>query len=233
MQSYVDLSGWLKCAEGHQREIYQSPDDPDVLIKVIKASGRGARGARMPKRKIYWFKRFRRFGAYMTFRREVEEYLEQARKLNGGEIFDLPIARIFGFVHTSNGLGLIVERIANRDGRLSPTLAQVIAAGRLTDAHLALIDRFFDRCRESHLVMMDVNPANFVITDRSGAEEIICIDGTGEKQFFRLYAGSRLLNAAKLYFSRKKLLCKMERWSHCTRDERERQAALAVCPAPN
>ncbi len=228
MQNYVDLSNWTKCAEGSQREIYQNAEEPEVLIKVVKSWCRGDHGARKPTRRRHWFRRFRRFGAYMTFRREIDEYLEQARKVNGSEAFDLPIPRILGLAHTSSGLGLMVEKIANRDGKLSPTLAQLIAAGRLTDAHLELVDRFFERCRAAHLVLMDINPGNFVISDRNGREEIFCIDGTGEKQFFRVYAACRLLNGMKLHFARRKLLRKIERAQSATWQEHGHQPSLPI-----
>ncbi|SFB58220.1 PhoP regulatory network protein YrbL [Rhizobium sp. NFR07] len=235
MQHYIDLSKWTKCAEGAQREIYQSPDDPDVLVKVIKARGRGERGARKSSRRLQWLRRFRRFGAYMTFRREIDEYLEQARKVNSDEIFDLPIPRILGLTHTSNGLGLLVERIANRDGTLSPTLSQLIFSGRLTANHMQLVDQFFDRCRDSHIVLMDINPGNFVITDRSGCEEIFCIDGTGEKQFFKIYASSRFLNNVRLKFAREKLLKKIARHVRVAQERQraEQNAQPAAYPAPN
>jgi hypothetical protein len=231
MQHYIDLSRWTKCAEGSQREIYQNPEDPDMLVKVIKAHSRGERGARKSARKMQWLRRFRRFGAYMTFHREIDEYLEQARKLNSDETFGLPIPRILGLTHTSNGLGLLVERIANRDGTLSPTLPQLIFAGRFSDNHLRLIDQFFDRCRENHLVLMDVNPKNFVVTDRSGREEIFCIDGTGEKHFFKIYAASRSLNNVRLHFARRKLLEKIGRFEIWAQEKAALQANLAACPA--
>jgi hypothetical protein len=228
LQTSIDLSRWRKCAEGHQREIYQSPDDPDVLIKVLKGRRPGDKGARKTSRKRGWYTRFRRFGAYMTFRREIEEYLEQARKLDGSQQFELPIARIVGLSHTSMGLGLLVERIANRDGTLAPTLIQLISSGRLANYHLRLIDSFFAICRREHIVMMDINPGNFVITDRSGVEEIVCIDGTGEKHFFRIYARSRILNSIKLHYAREKLLRKMAR--HQSMVEKEKMI-LALAPS--
>jgi hypothetical protein len=233
MQHHIDLSGWTKCAEGSQRAIYQNPEDPDVLIKVLKQRQAGDRGARRSTRKFAWIRRFRRFGAYMTFRREIDEYLEQARKIDGDETFDLPIPRILGLAHTSNGIGLMVERIANRDGSLSPTLKQLIFTGRLTDNHMRLVDQFFDRCRESHLVLMDINPGNFVITDRSGREEIFCIDGTGEKHFFKIYAASRFLNRVRLHFARKKLLDKIGRFQVMAQERAQTQAPMTACPTPH
>lgn len=207
---FVDLSACRKCSEGSQREIYEHPDVPDVLIKVVKAAKRGQRGARL-SRNFARLKRHRRFGAYMTYRREIEEYLEQARKVEADEMFDLPLARIFGLVHTSGGLGLAVEKIATASGAIAPTLCDLLVQGRFEKRHLDLIAGFFETCRRNHIVLMDINPGNFVVTDRNGREEIVCVDGTGEKSCLRLYASSRALNALKLRSAHKKLLRKIER----------------------
>ena len=211
LATFVDLSVCRKCSEGSQREIYEHPDIPGVLIKVVKASKRGERGARL-SRSFGRLKRHRRFGAYMTYRREIEEYLEQARKVEADEMFDLPLARIFGLVHTSGGLGLAVEKIATASGTIAPTLCDLLVQGKFERRHLDLIEGFFETCRQNHIVLMDINPGNFVVTDRNGREEIVCIDGTGEKSCLKLYASSRALNALKLRAAHKKLLRKIDRW---------------------
>jgi hypothetical protein len=224
---FIDLSMCRKCAEGSQREIYEHPRAANVLIKVLKASGRAPGGERKTKR-LLWFRKYRRFGAYMTFRREIEEYLEQARKLGGGEPFTLPVARILGFVYTSSGLGLVVERIANSTGHLAPTLTQLLLDEKLERRHFDLIDRFFETCSTAHIVLMDINPANFVVTDRSGVDELVCVDGTGEKNFLRLYASSRLMNCWRLHFARKKLLRKIERTAENAASLRRGAAKLVL-----
>ncbi len=206
----VNLNDWRKCAEGSQRAIYENRAVPRVLIKIVKETERGPDGARKPKKKLYRFKEKRRFGAYLTFRREVDEFLEQARKLFAREAPpSFPVARIFGLVQTSRGLGLAVERISTSDGQLAPTLLQLIRSGQLQRSHLDLIDRFFERCAADHIVLMDCNPSNFVVTDRRGFDEIICVDGTGDKSWTRIYSASPLVNQWKLRRYRTKLLHKM------------------------
>jgi hypothetical protein len=210
LTDYIDLKCCRKCSEGSQREIYEHPSAPDVLIKVVKATKRGERGVRL-SRSFGFLRKYRRFGAYMTYRREIEEYIEQARKLEAGEVFDLPVPKIFGLALTSSGLGLVVEKISTSSGGLAPTLAELVMRGQFQQWHVALIDHFFHVCRQNHIVLMDVNPANFVVADRDGRSAVVCVDGTGEKSCLKLYAMSRRLNTIKLRFARKKLMGKIHR----------------------
>ena len=207
----IDLSEWHECAAGHQRSIFDNRLFSNVLIKVLKPESRGASGTRQSKRTFAFLNRFKRFGAYRTFRREVDEFLEQARKCSPADGIELPIPRIFGFAHTEYGLGLVVEKITRGDGELAPTLAQLAFSGQLTAQHLTMIDELFERFRRLHIVMMDVNPGNFVVTDRRGHDELICVDGTGEKSFLRIFAFSRRANDVKLRRMRLKLLMKLAR----------------------
>ncbi|WP_245424315.1 YrbL family protein [Sinorhizobium sp. BJ1] len=205
----IELAGWRQCAAGHQRSIFAHQLYPNVLIKVLKPESRGEGGTRQSKRGLRFLNRFKRFGAYRTFQREVDEFLEQARKFSLADGVELPIPRIFGFAHTDYGLGLIVEKITKGNGELAPTLRELAFSGQLTARHLKMIDELFESFCRLHIVMMDVNPGNFVVTDRRGFEELVCVDGTGEKSFLRVFAFSRRANDAKLGRMRAKLLTKL------------------------
>jgi hypothetical protein len=134
----------------------------------------------------------------MVFRRELEEYLNLARKF-GGERQNLPIAKIHGFVQTSQGLGMVVERIASRDGSLAPTLRRLIQEKRFEQKHLDGLNEFFREAARLHVVLMDCNLGNFVWSNsHDGEPRVICVDGTGEKSVFGLYAMSSMLNRLKL-----------------------------------
>ncbi|MCZ4094677.1 YrbL family protein [Sinorhizobium psoraleae] len=205
----IELSDWHHCAAGHQRSIFAHPLYPNVLIKVLKPESRGEGGTRRSKRRLRFLNRFKRFGAYRTFQREVDEFLEQARRFSLADRVELPIPRIFGFANTDYGLGLIVEKITMSNGEIAPTLRELALSGRLTATHLKMIDELFERFCRLHIVMMDVNPGNFVVTDRRGFEELICVDGTGEKSPLHIFAFSRRMNEARLRRMRAKLLTKL------------------------
>lgn len=203
----ISLSDWHLCAGGHQRSVFEHELYPNVLIKVLRSRSDG--GERQSTRALRFLDRFKRFGAYRTFRREVDEYIEQGRKFTLADLPDLPIPRVFGFVHTERGLGLVVEKITKANGQLAPTLRDLALSGQFATRHLAMIDEFFERCRRLHIVLMDCNAGNFVVTDRRGYEELICVDGTGEKSFLRIFAFSRRANDFRLQQMRATLLTKL------------------------
>lgn len=207
--SKISLSGWHQCAVGHQRCIFEHDLYPNILIKVLRTRGKG--GERQSKRMFHFFDRFKRFGAYRTFRREVDEFIEQARKFTLTDPADLPIPGVLGFVQTELGLGLVVEKITMANGQLAPTLRDLVLAGRLTARHLVMIDELFERCRRFHIVLMDCNAGNFVVTDRRGFEELMCIDGTGEKSLLRIFALSSRANDFRLRQMRETLRSKLAR----------------------
>lgn len=195
---FVDLEQWRLAGHGASRNLFENRMYPDILIKTVKPSAQTAGGNRKVKSRIYFFKKWRRFGAYMVFRRELEEYLNLARKF-AGERKKLPIAKIFGFVQTSQGLGMIVERVASRDGSLAPTLRRIIQERRFEQKHLDALNEFFREATRFHIVLMDCNLGNFVWSDaQDGDPKVICVDGTGEKSPVGLYATSNLLNRIKL-----------------------------------
>jgi hypothetical protein len=205
----VSLSDWHQCAAGHQRRVFEHERYPNVLIKVLGSRGEG--GTRQSTRMLRFLDRFKRFGAYRTFRREVDEFIEQARKFTLSDLTDFPIPRILGFVHTEHGLGLVVEKITKANGQLAPTLRGLALSGQLAERHLLMIDELFERFRRLHIVLMDCNAGNFVVTDRRGFEELICIDGTGEKSFLRIFALSHRANDFRLQQMRATLLAKLAR----------------------
>ncbi|QFI66303.1 hypothetical protein EKH55_1429 [Sinorhizobium alkalisoli] len=205
----ISLSDWHQCAGGHQRCVFEHDLYPNILVKVLRI--RGNSGERQSTRMLRFIDRFKRFGAYRTFRREVDEFIEQARKFTLSDTADLPIPGVLGFVQTEHGLGLVVEKITMANGQLAPTLRDLALAGRLTARHLAMIDELFERCRRLHIVLMDCNAGNFVVTDRRGFEELMCIDGTGEKSPLRIFALSRRANGFRLRQMREKLFLKLAR----------------------
>ena len=195
---FVDLDQWRLAGHGASRNLFENRMYPDMLIKTVKPSAQTAGGNRKVKSRIFFFKKWRRFGAYMVFRRELEEFLNLARKFSGDRK-DLPIAKIFGFVQTSQGLGMIVERVAARDGSLAPTLRRLIQERRFEQKHLDALNEFFREAAHFHIVMMDCNLGNFVWSDvHENRPRVICVDGTGEKSPVGLFAMSNLLNRLKL-----------------------------------
>jgi hypothetical protein len=118
-----------------------------------------------------------------------------------------PIALVHGVQRTNRGLGLLVEKIVGRDGTVAPTLAALILDGRFDERLVGLVDDFFGRCRECHVVLGDVHPQNLVHSEAYGArEEIVLVDGYGEHNVIPIHRWSRRLNDRKIGRHRGRLM---------------------------
>ncbi|MGF0537323.1 YrbL family protein [Agrobacterium sp. ES01] len=202
----IDLAEWQLIAGGASRDVYVHDDYPEIVLKVIRENRRGPNGEKRLRSRRKFYRHIRRFGAYLSFSREFDEFLEQARRFSGDEDVALPIARIYGFIHTTRGLGMLVERLRGPSGETAPTIRDVLRKHGPQPWVFELVDECFEVMRKHHIVMADCSPDNFVLTgDGKGGQRIVCIDGTGDKSAIHIYAVSGTLNALKLKRYRKRL----------------------------
>lgn len=173
MSEPLVLTGIEPLAKGHSRLVFQHPRHPDRLIKVIRPDvieSRFGRGAP-------WYKRLRRFGRYLSYVRETQEYLA-AWAAHGRE---LPfVQKVIGFETTDLGLGLVMEAARDRDGKLAPTLHQIVTSGRFDAAVRRDLDAFLARILDSAVVVSDLNVVNIVYAHRADlGDHFVLIDGLG------------------------------------------------------
>ena len=101
----------------------------------------------------------------------------------------------FGFIHTNQGLGLVVERIIAPSGQ-SETLRDLCQQNKLEEKHIQALKAFFNECREYHLVFGEVNAAGIMYTEvRNNKPEFVLVDGIGDKLFIPLRAMSKTISA--------------------------------------
>ena len=188
----IDIDQCAFVAKGSLRDVYAHPTDAGVLVKVVRSDMVDAEGHQVHR----GGKGRRPWGVYLAYRREIDEYLVAARRQIETPGLRLPFARPLGLVATTRGLGLLVERIA-KDGQTVPTLAQLLAEGRLERRHVAALRGFFDYCAAHHIVLGDVHLGNLV-EDPARPDRLICIDGFGEKTLIPVHRYSATLNRRKL-----------------------------------
>jgi hypothetical protein len=111
--------------------------------------------------------------------------------------FPFPFPRTHGLIWTTQGLGLVVEKIASADNSLAPSLHELLEKGRFTDMHWQRLKALFDLCIRNHLVLGDLNPHNFLYQD-TGEGRFVAIDSIGEKSLIPIYELSFLCNRIKL-----------------------------------
>ncbi len=189
----LDLKPLAIAAAGSERDVYLHPTDNSLLIKIIN----GVRSSQF-RRKRAWYKRFHRDDAHRVFIAETVEYIATTAR-QGANMGNVLMARIFGLVLTSKGLGLVVERIVDAHGNLAPTLKEVVAQQGFPPELRYRVHEFIMALIDAHVIFNDVSASNIVLGfNASGQEGLYLVDGYGSKQLLPVYSWSKALNARRI-----------------------------------
>lgn len=174
------LDGTDLVATGVQRAVYLHPLDRTKLIKVLRPA------ALMPKRSNFngIMDRLLPSTRLRQVRKEYAEYLRVMLR-NPGPDFHTPIAHMFGFTPTSEGLGCVTERVMQPGGQIGETLGAKVRNGSLTQTHVDLLNDTIHRIYAYDIRASDMNPDNFVFGQRDngtgpGPAECVLVDGFGD-----------------------------------------------------
>ncbi len=176
-------------AKGSIRDVYRHPEDPGLLVKVIRKAtmdekfGSGRR----------WYKaKRRRYGHLVSYVREVREHIAVNALCPQHPDY---LQKIVGFADTDLGLGLVVEAIFGPEGRYAPTLRAILLAGQMTDEVQRDFDIFCEAVAVSPVIIADLHPANVVYGARVGERpRFVIIDGLGHKTLIPLELMSQWIN---------------------------------------
>lgn len=193
---FLDLSKARLVAQGGVRFVYEHDDFPGMLIKIYKPDAIDDEGHFTgKKRKRMKFRR--RLGAFVQVNREVAEFLAfQARPSN--RCGQWPIAKMFGFVETEIGLGVLTEKLTAPDGGPAPTLVALVRGRQFSPRHRAALQRFFQDMEERHICMCDPHPSNIVFAgDIDNDGRFVAIDGLGAKTLLPVRDWFKFFNARR------------------------------------
>jgi hypothetical protein len=202
----IKLRDLKPITQGHKRFIFQHPSDPTLLIKVMQpdvVEERWGSGSTRP-----WYKTSRRYGQYMSLRRELSEYLAAAVKFPGG----IPVLQKFGgVIDTDYGVGVVVEKLVGRDGELAPTLAQLVQRDGPTPELLQKLAQCEDELIKYNIVVGKLHAGNLVLAVRGGEERFVVIDGYGETALIPIHTWSARINAAHTRSRLRRLMARVRR----------------------
>jgi hypothetical protein len=203
----LTLRGSTPVAHGHKRFIFEHPSDPTLLVKVMQPDVVEERWGSSSTRP--WYKTSRRYGQYMSLRRELSEYLAAAVKFPEG----IPVLQRFaGVVDTDYGVGVIVEKLVGRDGELAPTLAKLARRDGVTPELLQKLAQFEEELIKYNIVVGKLHAHNLVLAVREGEERFVVIDGYGETALIPIHTWSTRINTAHTRSRLKRLIRKLYKW---------------------
>jgi len=187
MADKLSLQGIKPIVRGDLHDVFQHPANDGWLIKVPRPDRSRNRWAYKRGLPVQ-----RRYGIYTGWLREIAEYL--AVRSRESE-YPRSLSRITGLVETDLGLGLVVEKICDQEGRLAPTLQQVVTASGLTDALRQRIVALEAEVLARNVVLGDVHQRNILCGwDEAGGDRLVIIEGLGVKTFIPVNSVSPYLN---------------------------------------
>lgn len=215
--------------KGTVKFVYQHPEKPEWVIKIIRPElvaedGGFAKHGR--------FKRSFAQGIYRQFRREIIQYLELSKKSyqQPGKMF--PMETPYGLIPTSQGLGLVTEKILGPDGN-PQTLEDLAKSGALQPAHFEALNRFFDECVALHLVFGEVNDAGLMYTEaRTGRPEFVLVDGIGEKLLIPARSWFHSVNARYIRKVQQRIMAQVARYTQAREAALQATGTKASNPSP-
>jgi len=175
MDPVLKLKETKPITNGAVRWVFAHPHDPDLIVKVIREKAIKGRYGGNTK----WYKMKRRYGFYITYMREIQEFLAVHVKNNTYPPF---LQRIVGFAQTDMGLGLVIEAVKDKSGKnLAPTLLKLIHSGQYDKTAERALETFFSNLLQcDQVVITDLNPANIVYTyNEELGHYFSLIDGIG------------------------------------------------------
>jgi len=188
MPCFLDLSGKEPLFRGTTRRVYRHPRDPALLVKVPSRQEEERRRANRPA----WKQRFKPTGiANITNLREMAEII----RLNPEALPCPPhIFSFVGLVATSYGWGQIVKAERDENGDYAPTLESIAQDSSRYEKPL---QEFIAWVKTAPIVLIDLEPWNCVLAERNGKQQIVVIDGMGEKTVIPLRTWFPSLNNKK------------------------------------
>ncbi len=170
MNDQLELKTQEPLASGAAKVVYAHPDIPGAIIKVARDTQPSTPSGRLSRLNRYW-EYVCQIIEHLAIR-EIEP--ENARFLE----------KVIGLVDTDIGVGLIVEGIWTKDGKLAPTLRHLKTNGGLSGEQLTAFDRLLAWARSTDVVIRDFSTNNSVWDEEHKC--FVVIDGMGAKPAFTL-----------------------------------------------
>jgi hypothetical protein len=175
-------------AQGVTRRVYQHPDYEDLLVKVMRPETIERKWGRF----FHNGKFRRRAGKYVTYMRELREYL--AVRANCDRHPPV-LERVFGLAETDLGVGLVVEKLRGPDGKLAQRADDRVREAGLSEEfweQFAVLKRTID---EFNIVFGNLAARNIVLAaDEHKRERMVVVDGIGDKSLIPFASWSQWIN---------------------------------------
>ena len=175
LKEMIELKGREPQFKGNARLVFIHPDNPDLLVKVLRPEWI-AKTKQVPN----WKKRFKPLGANSV---NMHELFEIVRVNPHADSIQPHMFTVVALQQTDLGWGLVVK--AEKDNNNNYAKPVAAFAKDVSQIRTAL-DEFENWVKETDVVLYDLNPWNLVLAYRDGKEEVVIIDGISEKSALKV-----------------------------------------------
>lgn len=158
-QKQIELEPHHLLGKGSKRLCYRFPGRAALCIKVARPE-------------LPWS-----FAQKQSFAEDA--YLEYLKRRDGAYPDEFP--KLYGWIPTNHGPGLVSERIINSGGENSVTLRQLLETGQISISNaVSIMEGLVDRAVQRSLLISDWNTANVMLKGQNKKKPVL-IDGFGPK----------------------------------------------------
>jgi hypothetical protein len=196
-------------ANGAQRMVFVHPNDPTLLIKVHKHQD----PAVFKRTLDGWFRKKK------SLHYSYKEYVEYARVMlsHTNMSIALPISHMYGFVHTSLGVGCVTEHVVQENGITGNTVRHKCETMQFTLSDLGSLNEAVTQIFSLGVRVSDANPGNFVFGYRRASAlgfrpvyGCFLVDGFGDSYPITVRSWCRWTNSLGLNDCFKRMSKKIE-----------------------
>jgi hypothetical protein len=174
--------------KGNSRLVFVHPDDPSLIVKVVRPDVIESRFGRGKA----WYKRRRRYGQFISYIREIQEYIAFHAAFGRSPHF---LQKVFGLAETDIGLGLVTGAERDQEGNLAPNIAMLIERGCFDSAARCDLETFYEQIQSHDIIVSDMNVGNLVYAfSKRHGNHFVLIDGLGNSNILPLKSLSRWIN---------------------------------------
>ena len=110
---------------------------------------------------------------------EYKQYIATIHA-NDDDLLKFPLPIMHGFVQTDIGSASVVEKICGHDGKIAPSIHNMIKNNIHSVIDLRALNRFANDLLKYKIITTDLNTRNIVFGTRNGRKQFVLVDGIGD-----------------------------------------------------
>ena len=185
----LKLNGVNPVASGGHRLVFAHPEDPSLVLKVVRNEVRYENNQSLS----IWRRYFQRYKHYNDFAREATEHIASYVATDTKPPF---VQQFYGFIETDMGLAAVSRAERDKEGEYALNLYQLLQQRKFDSEARRAFDDFASQLFANDIVVGDLRLENIVYSYDANRDEMhfVIIDGLGDKNGIPICSVSKTYN---------------------------------------